>query len=40
MDEILKRSGHVAVGEPVGEWTTYDTAGEPYKVTDRGSRSS
>lgn len=40
VDGTLKRSGHFEAGEPVGEWITYDQAGEPYKVTDRGSRSS
>lgn len=34
-DGTLKRSGHFDQGEPVGEWTTYDAAGQPYKVTQR-----
>ncbi|EWS80308.1 hypothetical protein BF93_03760 [Brachybacterium phenoliresistens] len=38
IDGTLKRSGHFDQGEPVGEWITYDSRGEPYKVTDRGSR--
>ena len=32
----LKRSGHFAAGEPVGEWITYDKEGKPYKVTHKG----
>ncbi|WP_249522321.1 toxin-antitoxin system YwqK family antitoxin [Modestobacter marinus] len=35
-DGTLLRSGHFAAGENVGEWTTYDRSGAPYKVTDRG----
>ena len=27
------RSGHFDRGEQVGEWTTYDSAGQIYKVT-------
>jgi len=27
------RSGHFRDGEQVGEWTTYDGDGRPYKVT-------
>ena len=27
------RSGHFKMGERVGEWTTYDKTGAPYKVT-------
>ncbi len=26
-------------GEQVGEWTTYDRAGAPYKVTSMGDRT-
>ena len=33
LDGTLKRSGHFKLGEPVGEWTTYDKKGEVYKVT-------
>lgn len=36
LDGTLKRSGHFAAGEPVGEWITYDDRGDPYKVTNRG----
>lgn len=32
-DGTKLRSGHFDKGEQVGEWTTYDKAGEPYKVT-------
>lgn len=28
------RSGHFDMGVQVGRWTTYDRAGEPYKVTE------
>jgi hypothetical protein len=34
-DGTLKRSGHFKLGEPIGEWTTYDEKGEDYKVTNR-----
>ncbi|MBB3082653.1 toxin-antitoxin system YwqK family antitoxin [Geodermatophilus sabuli] len=36
LDGTMLRSGSFAAGEPVGEWTTYDASGAPYKVTDRG----
>ena len=32
-DGTLKRSGTFERGERVGEWTTYDADGAPYKVT-------
>jgi antitoxin component YwqK of YwqJK toxin-antitoxin module len=32
-DGTLKRSGYFAMGENVGEWTTYNSKGEVYKVT-------
>ena len=32
-DGTKLRSGHFDKGEPVGEWTTYDSAGRVYKVT-------
>ena len=32
-DGTRLRSGHFDNGEQVGEWTTYDAKGEPYKVT-------
>jgi len=35
LDGTLKRSGHFRAGEPVGEWITYDSKGEPYKVTQK-----
>lgn len=34
-DGTIKRSGYFKLGEPVGEWTTYDEKGEVYKVTSR-----
>ena len=36
LDGTLMRSGHFDAGRNVGEWTTYDSSGAPYKVTDRG----
>lgn len=35
IDGTIKRSGEFEKGEPVGEWTTYDNKGKPYKVTKR-----
>ncbi len=35
VDGSLKRSGHFAKGEPIGEWKTYDEKGEVFKVTHR-----
>ena len=35
IDGTIKRSGYFENGEPVGEWTTYDDKGKPYKVTKR-----
>lgn len=32
-DGTRLRSGHFDKGEQVGEWTTYDSAGQVYKVT-------
>ncbi|QPC86666.1 hypothetical protein GA830_07895 [Mesorhizobium sp. NBSH29] len=32
-DGTRLRSGSFENGEPAGEWTTYDKAGEVYKVT-------
>ncbi|HEV2555500.1 MAG TPA: hypothetical protein VGV17_17230 [Bosea sp. (in: a-proteobacteria)] len=32
-DGTKLRSGHFQKGHQVGEWTTYDAKGEPYKVT-------
>ncbi|WP_033543246.1 hypothetical protein [Planococcus sp. CAU13] len=34
-DGTLKRSGYFEKGEPVGEWVTYDSKGDPYKATNR-----
>ncbi len=31
LDGTIKRSGWFKLGEPVGEWTTYDRAGKVYK---------
>jgi antitoxin component YwqK of YwqJK toxin-antitoxin module len=35
IDGSLKRSGYFEMGVPVGEWTTYDGNGKPYKITNR-----
>lgn len=35
LDGTIKRLGHFANGEPVGEWTTYDQKGNVYKVTNK-----
>jgi len=32
-DGTRLRTGHFVMGEQVGDWTTYDKAGMPYKVT-------
>ncbi len=34
-DGTLKRSGHFEMGEAIGEWITYDSAGKPYKTTQK-----
>lgn len=34
-DGTKKRSGFFEEGEPVGEWTTYDSKGNTYKVTKK-----
>lgn len=34
-DGTLKRSGYFDHGVTVGEWTTYDSNGEVYKVTNK-----
>lgn len=34
-DGTLKRSGYFKMGEPVGEWITYDDKGEIHKVTKK-----
>ena len=32
-DGTRLRSGHFEKGEQIGDWTTYDATGGPYKVT-------
>ncbi|MCK8487547.1 hypothetical protein M0651_10220 [Paenibacillus sp. MBLB2552] len=34
-DGTIKRSGYFEMGEPVGEWITYDSKGNKYKSTHR-----
>jgi antitoxin component YwqK of YwqJK toxin-antitoxin module len=36
LDGTMLRSGSFDRGRQVGEWTTYDRSGAPYKVTDLG----
>lgn len=36
VDGTRLRSGSFSRGAQVGEWTTYDRAGVPYKVTSMG----
>lgn len=31
----IKRSGYFDMGEPVGEWVTYDSEGNKHKTTIR-----
>lgn len=35
IDGTLKRSGHFKKGEVIGTWTTYDSNGKVYKVTEK-----
>lgn len=35
LNGTVKRSGTFEDGEPVGTWTTYDSAGKVYKVTEK-----
>ena len=37
-DGTIKRSGYFHMGEPVGEWITYDSEGEKYKTTNQAKR--
>lgn len=39
-DGTRLRSGHFMAGDQVGEWTTYDRAGKPYKVTTIKNRAA
>jgi len=34
-DRTIKRSGTFNDGEPVEKWTTYDSKGKVYKVTEK-----
>ncbi|BDZ42433.1 hypothetical protein GCM10025865_17320 [Paraoerskovia sediminicola] len=40
LDGTMMRSGTLRDGEQVGEWTTYDRQGVPYKTTDKGGSDS
>lgn len=35
LDGSRKRSGHFKLGEPVGEWITYNAKGEVHKITNK-----
>lgn len=35
IDGTLKRSGYFRLGNPIGIWITYDSAGKSYKITNR-----
>lgn len=35
IDGTKKRSGYFDLGTSIGEWTTYDEAGQVYKVTKK-----
>lgn len=37
-DGTKLRSGYFENGSQVGEWTTYDRNGDPYKITDMGTK--
>jgi antitoxin component YwqK of YwqJK toxin-antitoxin module len=39
IDGTLKRSGHFDHGKQVGEWTTYNNLGIPYKTTQMKAKS-
>ena len=34
-DGTIKRSGYFSMGEPIGEWITYDNEGKKYKTSSR-----
>ena len=40
LDGTKLRSGHFEKGEQTGEWTTYDTQGQVYKVTQMKPKKS
>lgn len=40
LDGSLLRSGSFVDGEQAGDWTTYDSAGAPKKVTRMGRRGT
>lgn len=35
IDGTIKRSGYFELGEPIGDWNTYDSEGKLYKTTNR-----
>ena len=35
IDGTIKRSGHFDKGEPVGQWITYDSKGQVYKISKK-----
>lgn len=38
LDGTIKRSGYFNMGNPVGEWVTYDSNGQKYKTTNRDQK--
>lgn len=38
LDGTIKRSGYFNMGDPVGEWVTYDSKGQKYKTTNRDKK--
>lgn len=39
-DGTMKRSGYFDMGDPVGEWVTYDSKGHKYKTTNRDKKNT
>ncbi|TKC18476.1 hypothetical protein [Robertmurraya kyonggiensis] len=37
-DGTIKRSGFFDMGNPIGEWVTYDSNGQTYKTTNRDKK--
>ena len=38
LDGTIKRSGYFEMGEPVGEWITYNSEGKKHKITNQAKR--
>lgn len=37
-DGTIKRSGYFDMGEPIGEWITFDNKGKKHKSTNRAKK--